>query len=123
MERRNDNETAEGTERKPSWIKVRLPNGREFWDVKQLVEGKNLFTVCEEAHCPNRYECWNQGTATFMIAGERCTRACGFCATRTAKKGYPEHYRKPERAGGNRIPVFPPAGTGAGGLRPGGRHF
>ena len=87
MERRNDNETAEGTERKPSWIKVRLPNGREFWDVKQLVEGKNLFTVCEEAHCPNRYECWNQGTATFMIAGERCTRACGFCATRTAKPG------------------------------------
>ena len=82
MERRNDNETAEGTERKPSWIKVRLPNGREFWDVKQLVEGKNLFTVCEEAHCPNRYECWNQGTATFMIAGERCTRACGFCVTR-----------------------------------------
>lgn len=71
----------------PSWIKVRLPNGREFWDVKQLVEGKNLFTVCEEAHCPNRYECWNQGTATFMIAGERCTRACGFCATRTAKPG------------------------------------
>ena len=87
MERRNDNETAEGTERKPSWIKVRLPIGREFWDVKQLVEGKNLFTVCEEAHCPNRYECWNQGTATFMIAGERCTRACGFCATRTAKPG------------------------------------
>ena len=87
MERRNDNETAEGTERKPSWIKVRLPNGREFWDVKQLVEGKNLFTVCEEAHCPNRYECWNQCTATFMIAGERCTRACGFCATRTAKPG------------------------------------
>ena len=82
MERRNDNETAEGTERKPSWIKVRLPNGREFWDVKQLVEGKNLFTVCEEAHCPNRYECWNQGTATFMIAGERCTRA-----SRTAKPG------------------------------------
>ena len=87
MERRNDNETAEGTERKPSWIKVRLPNGREFWDVKQLVEGKNLFTVCEEAHCPNRYECWNQGTATFMIAGERCTRACVFCATRTAMPG------------------------------------
>ena len=85
MEHRNDNETAEGTERKPSWIKVRLPNGREFWDVKQLVEGKHLFTVCEEAHCPNRYECWNQGTATFMIAGERCTRACAYCAVKTAK--------------------------------------
>lgn len=82
MEHRNDNETAEGTERKPSWIKVRLPNGREFWDVKQLVEGKHLFTVCEEAHCPNRYECWNQGTATFMIAGERCTRACAYCAVK-----------------------------------------
>lgn len=78
MEPRHDNETTGDTERKPSWIKVRLPNGREFWDVKQLVEGKNLFTVCEEAHCPNRYECWNQGTATFMIAGERCTRACAY---------------------------------------------
>ena len=85
MEPRHDNETTGDTERKPSWIKVRLPNGREFWDVKQLVEGKNLFTVCEEAHCPNRYECWNQGTATFMIAGERCTRACAYCAVKTAK--------------------------------------
>lgn len=84
MERRNDNETAEGTERKTRrGSRFRLPNGREFRDVKQLVEGKNLFTVCEEAHCPNRYECWNQGTTTFMIAGERCTRVCGFCATRT----------------------------------------
>ena len=85
MEPRHDNETTGDTERKPSWIKVRLPNGREFWDVKQLVEGKNLFTVCEEAHCPNRYECWNQGTATFMISGERCTRACAYCAVKTAK--------------------------------------
>ncbi len=49
------------------------------------MEGKHLFTVCEEAHCPNRYECWNQGTATFMIAGERCTRACAYCAVKTAK--------------------------------------
>lgn len=73
------------SDRKPSWIKVRLPNGKEFWDVKKLVEGKHLFTVCEEAHCPNRYECWNQGTATFMIAGERCTRACAYCAVKTAK--------------------------------------
>lgn len=71
--------------RKPSWIKVKLPNNREFWDVKQLIEGKHLHTVCEEAHCPNRYECWSHKTATFMIAGDRCTRACGFCATKTAK--------------------------------------
>ena len=79
MERRNDNEIAEGMERKPSWIKVRLPNGREFWDVKQLVEGKNLFTVCEEAHCPNIGECWGAGTATFLIMGDICTRRCPFC--------------------------------------------
>lgn len=78
------------TERKPSWLKVRLPNGKEFWDVKQLVEGKKLFTVCEEAHCPNRYECWSQRTATFMILGDRCTRACGFCATKTAKPLAPD---------------------------------
>lgn len=73
------------TERKPSWIKVKLPSGQDFWNVKHLIEGKKLFTVCEEAHCPNRYECWSQKTATFMIAGDRCTRACGFCATKTAK--------------------------------------
>ncbi len=72
-------------ERKPEWLKVKLPSGKEFWDVKSLVEGKKLFTVCEEAHCPNRYECWSKKTATFMIAGEFCTRACGFCAVKTAK--------------------------------------
>lgn len=72
-------------ERKPEWLKVKLPSGKEFWDVKSLVEGKKLFTVCEEAHCPNRYECWSKRTATFMIGGEFCTRACGFCAVKTAK--------------------------------------
>ncbi len=82
---RHENTDNSEIERKPEWLKVRLPNSREFWDVKQLMEGKKLFTVCEEAHCPNRYECWNEGTATFMIAGERCTRACGFCAIKTAK--------------------------------------
>lgn len=71
--------------RKPSWLKVKLPSGKEFWDVKNLVEGKKLFTVCEEAHCPNRYECWSKKTATFMIGGAFCTRACGFCAVKTAK--------------------------------------
>lgn len=73
------------SERKPEWLKVKLPSGKEFWDVKNLVEGKKLFTVCEEAHCPNRYECWSKKTATFMIAGSFCTRACGFCAVKTAK--------------------------------------
>ncbi len=72
-------------EKKPSWIKVRLPNNPIFWDTKSLIKDLNLVTVCEEAQCPNRWECWGQGTATFMIAGEKCTRACGFCAVKTAK--------------------------------------
>ncbi|MGJ8657172.1 MAG: lipoyl synthase [Akkermansiaceae bacterium] len=73
------------TDKKPSWIKVRLPNNPVFWDTKSMIKDLNLVTVCEEAQCPNRWECWGQGTATFMIAGDKCTRACGFCAVKTAK--------------------------------------
>jgi lipoic acid synthetase len=72
-------------EAKPSWIKVRLPKDPVFWSTKALISDLRLHTVCEEAQCPNRWECWSQGTATFMIAGDRCTRACGFCAVDTAK--------------------------------------
>ncbi len=72
-------------EKKPPWIRVRLPDAPIFWDTKSLIDDLNLVTVCEEAQCPNRWECWGQGTATFMIAGERCTRACGFCAIDTRK--------------------------------------
>lgn len=72
-------------EKKPDWIKVRLPNNPVFWDTKSMIQDLSLVTVCEEAQCPNRWECWGQGTATFMIAGEKCTRACGFCAVKTAK--------------------------------------
>jgi len=72
-------------EKKPEWIKVRLPHNPVFWSTKSLVSDLRLHTVCEEAQCPNRWECWGQGTATFMIAGDRCTRACGFCAVKTAK--------------------------------------
>ncbi len=71
--------------RKPEWIKVRLPSNPKFFSTKALMSDLKLVTVCEEAQCPNRWECWSQGTATFMIAGERCTRACGFCAVSTAK--------------------------------------
>ena len=71
--------------RKPAWIKVRLPSSPVFFSTKALISDLRLHTVCEEAQCPNRWECWSQGTATFMIAGERCTRACGFCAVSTAK--------------------------------------
>jgi len=70
---------------KPEWIKVRLPSDPVFWSTKGLIDDLRLTTVCEEAQCPNRWECWSGGTATFMIAGDRCTRACGFCAVKTAK--------------------------------------
>jgi lipoyl synthase len=71
--------------KKPEWIKVRLPSSPVFFSTKALISDLRLHTVCESAQCPNRWECWSQGTATFMIAGERCTRACGFCAVSTAK--------------------------------------
>lgn len=72
-------------EKKPDWIRVKLPRDPVFWSTKGLITDLKLHTVCEEAQCPNRWECWSQGTATFMIAGDRCTRACGFCAVKTAK--------------------------------------
>jgi len=77
--------------KKPDWIKVRLPSNPIFFSTKALVSDLRLHTVCESAQCPNRWECWSQGTATFMIAGDRCTRACGFCAVTTAKPFALEH--------------------------------
>src|SRR3981081_1880595 len=71
--------------KKPDWIKVRLPSNPAFFSTKALISDLRLHTVCESAQCPNRWECWSQGTATMMIAGDRCTRACGFCAVTTAK--------------------------------------
>ena len=71
--------------RKPDWIKVQLPSNPVYFSTKALVTDLRLNTVCESAQCPNRWECWSSGTATFMIAGDRCTRACGFCAVTTAK--------------------------------------
>src|SRR5256885_3843040 len=70
---------------RPPWIKVRLASNPVFFSTKALISDLRLHTVCESAQCPNRWECWSQGTATFMIAGDRCTRACGFCAVTTAK--------------------------------------
>jgi lipoic acid synthetase len=83
-------------EKKPEWIKVRLPSNPVFFSTKALVSDLRLHTVCESAQCPNRWECWSQGTATFMIAGERCTRACGFCAVDTAKP-FPLEDDEPQR--------------------------
>ncbi len=71
--------------RRPEWLKVRLPAGEGYRDVKNIVEENRLHTVCEEARCPNIAECWARRTATFMILGDVCTRSCGFCAVKTGR--------------------------------------
>ena len=71
--------------RLPPWIKAKMPGGPKYMELKELMRKKNLHTVCEEAHCPNIGECWERGTATFMILGEICTRACRYCAVTTGK--------------------------------------
>ena len=68
---------------RPEWLKVRLPGGENYNRLKSVMRGLDLHTVCEEARCPNVAECWGQGTATFMILGDVCTRSCGFCAVAT----------------------------------------
>lgn len=67
-------------ERKPNWLKVKAPGGPRYLQLKQLMRDLDLHTVCEEAHCPNVGECWEHGTATFMILGDVCTRNCAYCA-------------------------------------------
>ena len=71
--------------RKPDWLKIKLPLGANYRNVKQIVAGHGLHTICSSGQCPNMGECWGAGTATFMILGEICTRSCKFCATRTGK--------------------------------------
>ena len=73
--------------RKPEWMRVPLSTGPTFHEIRSTLRGLDLVTVCEEAGCPNISECWNDGTATFMILGERCTRACGFCLVDTRRPG------------------------------------
>ncbi len=72
---------------RPDWLKVRLPTGPAYEELRRLMRSKELHTVCEEAHCPNMAECWGAGTATFMILGDTCTRSCGFCAVTTGRPG------------------------------------
>lgn len=71
--------------RLPEWLRIKLPTSDTFSHTRALLDELKLHTVCESAKCPNHWECWGKGTATFMIAGDRCTRACGFCAVTTAK--------------------------------------
>jgi len=74
---------SQGPERKPDWLRVRAPGGETHARLKRLVRRQRLHTVCEEAHCPNIGECWSGGTATIMLLGDVCTRACAFCAVKT----------------------------------------
>ena len=78
------------SERKPDWIRPHVKHGEEVLNLKKTLRDLSLVTVCEEAGCPNLSECWNDGTATFMVLGERCTRACGFCLIDTQKPEAPD---------------------------------
>jgi lipoic acid synthetase len=84
--------------RKPAWLKVRAPGGANYIRLKRLLRDANLHTVCEEAHCPNIGECWEDATATFMILGDVCTRNCGYCAVAHGKPTW-EDREEPERIG------------------------
>ena len=96
MELSIDKEKKELKVRKPKWLRVKLPVGKEYLKVRELVDKYKLHTICESGNCPNMGECWGNGTATFMILGNVCTRACSFCAVAT---GRPPEYdeKEPER--------------------------
>lgn len=82
--------------RKPDWLRVKLPTGKEYAQVRQIVSTHKLHTICESGNCPNMGECWGAGTATFMILGNICTRSCGFCAVATGRP-LPADLKEPER--------------------------
>jgi lipoic acid synthetase len=84
--------------RKPKWLRVKLPTGDNFKQVRSLVDEYKLHTICESGHCPNMGECWGAGTATFMILGNTCTRSCGFCNVATGRP-LPVDWDEPDRVG------------------------
>ncbi|OGH01907.1 MAG: lipoyl synthase [Candidatus Lambdaproteobacteria bacterium RIFOXYD1_FULL_56_27] len=83
--------------KKPAWLKVSLPKGQLFTDVSRQTHGQGLHTVCEEANCPNLGECWSSGTATFMLMGQECTRACRFCSVDTMGQPAPPDLEEPHK--------------------------
>jgi len=82
--------------RRPPWMKVRAAQGETYQQVRKLMRSKKLHTVCEEANCPNLGECWNRGTATFLMMGDTCTRSCGFCDIKTGRPS-PLDFAEPNR--------------------------
>ncbi len=92
----NRDSSADEKPKKPSWLRVKLPVGEEYKQVRNLVDKNKLHTICESGNCPNMGECWGEGTATFMILGNICTRSCGFCAVATGKPD-PVDWDEPQR--------------------------
>jgi len=82
---------------RPEWLKAKIPGGTGFARLDGIIRSHKLHTVCEEARCPNMGECWNLGTATFMILGDICTRSCGFCAVKTGRPDYGLDWDEPRR--------------------------
>lgn len=91
--------TSELKSPKPEWLKVRAPVGKKYFEIKDLLKSLNLATVCQEARCPNMGECWNGGTATFMLMGEVCTRGCRFCSVKTGNPKGRIDSDEPEKVG------------------------
>ena len=87
---------SQNSSKKPEWLKVKLNTSSNYSEMKDLMKENSLHTVCEEARCPNIYECWNNRTATVMILGDTCTRSCGFCSVKTGKPLPVDNY-EPER--------------------------
>lgn len=87
---KSQNKSDSGRLRKPEWLRVKLPTGDSFRNVREVVSGHKLHTICESGNCPNMGECWGAGTATFMILGNICTRSCGFCAVATGRPDAPD---------------------------------
>ncbi len=83
--------------RRPEWLRVRIPSGENYFDLKGIMRRRGLHTVCESARCPNIGECWGHRTATFMILGELCTRRCGFCAVPKGRPAGEVDWAEPER--------------------------
>lgn len=82
--------------RKPDWLKIKVPKGKQYISVKDIVKEHKLHTICTSGHCPNMHECWGRGTATLLILGDICTRACGFCNVKTGRP-LPVDWKEPER--------------------------
>lgn len=86
--------------RRPEWLRVKLSQNESYWELKKLMRGQTLHTVCEEAFCPNLGECWSRGTATFLLMGDICTRACKFCNVKSGKP-LPLDEDEPRRVAGS----------------------